>query len=170
MNTYPYNPLAVGQPSFNPYLPQPVYNPVQQVPQVQPIPVVQGPRMEIQSVNGKESALAFAIGPNSSVILADAINPKIWIVTTDSSGFKAVKGFKIIPDEDEPAPEKVQEDKMSALEERLTKLEERMNDYGQSNSKSAWQNKSGNAGNQPNDRNGSVSKGSDGGNQSDGRK
>ena len=175
MNVYPYNPLTAQQ-VVNPYVMQPINNPVitaQQMPQmVQP----QGPHREIDVVNGKESALSFLMGPNSSAILVDELKPKIWMVTTDSSGFKAVKGFRVIPDdEDEPkqqTSEKPKENDLieklmqqnKTLEERLKKLEERMNGNGQSASKSSWQNKPGNGNAQSNDRNGQVSKGSDGSN------
>lgn len=164
MNTYPFNPLTIGQASFNPYIPQQNFNPYSFI---APTPVVQpqGPHMEIQRVNGKESAYAYAIGPNSSVILADATEPKIWLVTTDSSGFKAVNGFKIIPDEEESKETPVVQttgEQISNLEERMAKLEERMNSYGQSDTKSAWKNKPGNGSPQPDDRNGTGGKGPDG--------
>ena len=161
MNMYPYNPYLAGTAYTNPYIPQQVYNPMSVNPVVQP----QGPRMEIQSVNGKESAYAFSMGPNSSVILADALNPKIWIVTTDSSGYKAVKGFKITPD-DEPETvvesKTIENDPIPGLIERINKLEERMNSIGQSNSRSSWQSKPGNGNVQQYDRNGQSGKGSDG--------
>lgn len=147
---YPMNPYSVT--------PFASMNPV--VPNYQPV-VPQGPKMEIQRVNGKESAYAYSIGPNSSVVLVDNLSPKIWIVTTDSSGFKAVTGFKIIPDDEEPEP--IVDDPIKQLAERLDKLEERMNSYGKPNSKSSLPNKPGNAGTQPNDRNGQVSEGSHGG-------
>ena len=155
---YPMNPLG-GYP-INPYasFTNPI-NPV--VPNYQPV-VSQGPRMEIQRVNGKESAYAYSIGPNSSVVLVDNLSPRIWIVTTDSSGFKAVNGFKIVPDDEESAP--IVDDPIKQLTKRLDELEERMNGYGKSNSKSSMPNKSGNAGNQPNDRNGQGGEGSNGSN------
>lgn len=163
MNYYPYSPLGNGY--APPYLMnQPIYNPVPQQ------PISTGPHMEIQSVNGKESAYAFPMGPNSSVILVDNLAPKIWFVTTDSSGYKAVTGFKIVQDEEEEpvhAEGKV-EDPIKAINERLLKLEERMNSYGQPNNKPSYQSKSGNGGSQPNDRSGAGGRGSYGGGQSNG--
>lgn len=167
---YPNNPLS----GFNPYYSNPfIQNPASMVPNY---PVVQqtSPHMEINCVNGKESAHAFAMGPNSSAVLVDNLEPKIWLVTTDSSGYKAVNGFRIIPDNEETPIEadgKVEEEKedpIKILTERIDKLEERMSNYGQSNAKSSWQNKSSNGHVQSNDRNGQGIKGSDGGNQSDG--
>lgn len=171
MNAYPFNPLTIGQATFNPYNTYQNFNPYSFIAQ-NPV-MQQGPHMEIQRVNGKESAYAYAIGPNSSVILADSTEPKIWLVTTDSSGFKAVNGFRITPDEEEPKETPVIQttgEQISNLEERMAKLEERMNSYGQSDTKPAWKNKSGNGCIQPNDRNGTSSKGPDGGYQSDGSK
>lgn len=150
----------------NPYFQQTQYQPVQNF---QPV-MQQGPHMEIQRVNGKDAAYAFAIGPNSSVILADTMLPKIWIVTTDAAGYKVVTGMNVFPDEEPvPAEGKIEEkeDPIKALTERIDKLEERMRNYGKSDSKSAGQGKSGNAGSQSNDRNGTRVEGSNGNNSAD---
>lgn len=127
---YPNNPLGF----YNPYLSQMNQ---QIVPNYQPV-TAPAPHMEIQRVNGKESAMSYAMGPNSSVVLVDNLAPKIWLVTTDSSGFKAVTGFRIIPDEEEikPAEEATPaEDPIKKLMKRMDELEERMNSYGKSDYK-----------------------------------
>ena len=145
---YPFNPLT----NTNPYL---MANPIQQgnnMLSYNSNPTFQQPQRQIETANGKQGAYSFVMGPNSSVILADAADPKIWIVTTDSSGVKAVKGYKIIPDEEEEP-----KDPITLLNERLTKLEERMDSYGQSNSRNAGQNKPSNGNAQQYDRNGSGS-------------
>ena len=148
---YPNNPLTIGQASFQPYVQQPMlYYPPQQMVQ-QPAPqqaVPQGPHMEIQTANGEQSAYAFLMGPNSSVILADTMKPKIWIVTTDSSNFKTVKGYRIIPDEEEEKPEEKKEDPISELLKHVKELEERMNRYEQSNYQSNNASQSDSAGTQ----------------------
>ena len=149
MNYYPLNPMGINQTSFNPYLSQLPVNPV--IPNYTPV-TTQGPKMEIQRVNGKESAMSFPIGPNSSVILADATKPKIWVVTTDASGFRAVNGFKITPDDEEEPVVVTADDQMKAMEERLSKLEERMNAYGKPNYRADDQNESGNAESRSNGR------------------
>jgi hypothetical protein len=141
-NVYPFNPIN----TTNPYLiNNPIYNPA-----IQQNPIMQQPQRQIETANGKQGAFSFALGPNSSVILADAVDPKIWIVTTDSSGVKAVKGFKIIPDEEEEP-----KDPFAVLNERLDKLEERMDSYGQSNSRNVGQNKPTNGNTQQYNRNNS---------------
>lgn len=166
MNTYPINPLAVGQANFNPY-----YTPMQNVIPNYPVVQTQAPHMEVQRVNGKESVYAFAMGPNSSVILVDNLAPKIWFVTTDSSGYKAVTGFKIIPDEEEQpiqAEAKIQSEESNIIEDlkdRINKLEEKVREYeqyGQSNSKPSGSNRPTGTNAQSNDRSGSNGKGSNG--------
>ena len=158
-NIYPNNPFS----QYNPYFQQNQYQPVQNY---QPI-TSQGPHMEIQRVNGKDAAYAFAIGPNSSVILADTMLPKIWIVTTDAAGYKVVTGMNVTPDEEPIRVEgntEEKEDPIKILTDRIDKLEEKVKNYGKSDSRSSWQNKSGNANAQSNDRNGSRIEGSDGNN------
>ena len=141
-NMYPNNPLGF----YNPYLSQ--MNQQQFIPNYQPVSAPP-PHMEIQRVNGKESAMSYAMGPNSSVVLVDNLAPKIWLVTTDSSGFKAVTGFRIIPDEEDEngylkAPEgpTAVENPIEKLSKRMDELEERMNRYGKSDYKSAGPDKS----------------------------
>ena len=165
---YPMNPLTVGQATFSPYVNQWPTNPV--VPNYQPIsqPV---PQRQIDCVNGRDSALAFQLGPNSSVILADNLAPKVWVVTTDASGYKAIKGYKIIEDDDDApivAEGKVSSDntaqeskwkqEIETLTNRIDELEEQLNEYRKSNSQYVGQNKSGNTNGQPNARNGNGSK------------
>ena len=164
-NIYPFNPIT----NTNPYF---MTNPIQTSPVQQggnvigynPNSVQQMPQRQIETANGKQGAFSFTMGPNSSVILADAVNPKIWIVTTDSSGVKAVKGFKVIPDEEEEP-----KDPITLLNERLDKLEERMNSYGQSNSRTNGQSKPANGSAQQYDRNVSGGARSNDAAQSDGR-
>ena len=164
MNFYPNNPLMLGQANFNPYLNQVPLNPV--IPNYQSV-VPQGPRMQIDTVNGKEAAFAYNMGPNSSVILADAMEAKVWVVTTDSAGYKVVKGFNITPDEEEKPPVvQTESDQISALSERIQKLEERMNSYGESDVRVAGQIESDGANAKSNDEYGSNGKRSDAGNKS----
>ena len=180
MNTYPMNPLTVGQANFNPY-----YTPMQN-PFIPNYPVVQqptaAPQRKVDCVNGKESAYTFPMGPNSSAILVDNLSPRIFFVTTDASGYKAVKSFKIKDDEDDITSKPIEangdvstdeSETVKELTERLNKLEERMTGYEQSNAsgkpdtRSFGQSKSGNGSYQSNDRNGQNSKGSNGNDKSD---
>lgn len=179
MNTYPINPLSIGQANFSPYLTPVINNPV--VPNYQPVqsPV---PQRHIDCVNGKDSAYAFQMGPNSSAILVDNLEPKIWIVTTDASGYKAVKGYRIIEDVEESSPivatvtdsTNNSDDSNSKwkqdLEDKIHSLEERLLSYEQSNNQYAFTGQSNDAVTQSNDRNGQSIKGSNGSSQSNGRK
>ena len=126
------------------------------------IPVAQ-PQMEIQRVNGEESAKAYPIGPNSSVLLLDVNDPLVWVVTTDASGFKTVTPYTITPYQPEkPISADDIRNQMEKINSRLDRLEERMNTNGQSNNGANWKNKSGNGNAQPNVRNGQSGQGSAG--------
>lgn len=155
MSLYPNNPMY----GFSPYLTQiPVQQPV--IPNYQPMQVP-GPHMEVVRINGgRKSAEEFAMGPNSSAILVDNVKPKIWLVQTDASGYRMINDFWIYPangEEEMPVIGKVTEetpvkaaeagtdDPIKALNERLDKLEERMNRYGKPDHRASWQGKSGNA-------------------------
>ena len=168
MNMYPMNPLMVGQANFSPYYNPTIANPV--IPNYQPVQPP-APTRQIDCVNGRDSALAFQLGPNSSVILADNLKPKVWVVTTDASGYKAIKGYKIVEDDEappiaaegkvEPTTAEVQskwEETFEKFNTRLDTIEERLNEYGKSDRQYAGQSKSGSTNVQSNVRNGNVSK------------
>lgn len=162
---YPNNPLVTGNAVFSPYLNQIPTNPI--IPNYQPV-TQQGPRMQIDTVNGKESAYAYNIGPNSSVLLADATNPVVWMVTTDASGYKSIKGFKIEELSEEPqqvtatVEDSELKQKMTDLIDRLDKLEMKVDSYGQSDIKSVNAIESSHVESQSNDWNGKNSKRPDG--------
>ena len=91
------------------------------------------PQMEIQKVSGEESARSFPMGPNSSVILLDTLNPLIWVVVTDSSGYKTVSPFTITPYiPEQPVTAADLKDQIGTIIDRLEKIEERMNANAQS--------------------------------------
>lgn len=76
-------------PMTNPYQLQ---MPQLQMPQLQ-VPQAVQPQQQIQYVNGRESANAYQIGPNSSVLLMDSNEAKFYIKTSDASGFCTVKTY-----------------------------------------------------------------------------
>ena len=93
-------------------------------PYLQPSFPVVPMQTEIQKVNGKESANAFPLMPNSSIILLDIKDPLIYVVVSDASGYKTVSTFDVIPHvEQEPA------DQFQLLSDRIAKIEERMTTY-----------------------------------------
>ena len=79
------------------------------------------PRTEVVRVNGRNGAEAYAIGPNSSALLLDESGALVWLVTTDGAGYKTVAPYDISPHQTAPAPD------FSSLEDRIKKLEERVN-------------------------------------------
>lgn len=88
-------------------------------------------QQRIVEVSGRDGANAFQMGPDSSALLLDNTAPIVWVVRTDGAGYKTLAPFDITPHE-----EKKQEDVIKSLEERITKLEERLSN-GKSNSQDA---------------------------------
>lgn len=114
----------------NPYLsqlmqplPQPLA-PLSQVTQVQS-------QQNAPDVSGRAGAEAYPMGPNSTALLLDNTAPILWVVKTDSGGYKTLSAFDIAPHD-----EKKQEDVIKSLEDRIKKIEERLNN-GKSNSQDA---------------------------------
>lgn len=54
----------------------------------------QGGNTQIQYVNGIESANAYQMAPNSSVLLMDSNLPRFYVKTTDAAGMADVKVFE----------------------------------------------------------------------------
>ena len=106
MFDYTQNPLY--NPTMNPYLPQ-AHSPLAQ------------PRQEVVKVNGEPGARAYPMGPNSSALLLDVSGVIVWAVTTDGAGYKTVAPYDITPHQEAPAPD------FSDLEQRIARLEERIN-------------------------------------------
>ena len=88
--------------------PNPIYNPYQ--------------KLEIVHVNGENGAKAFQMPANSNILLLDDTAPLVWLAQTDGAGYKTVSPYKIEPYKPEPPVD------MKALEDRIKKLEEMIND------------------------------------------
>jgi hypothetical protein len=101
----PYNPYGFPQ-----NLPQAIQN-----------------QMQIPKVHGREGANAFPMGPNSSALAMDEGASIVWMMVTDSAGYKTVTPFDVTPHEEtKPATTndlKSLLDTMKSFDERLTKLE-----------------------------------------------
>lgn len=120
------------------------------------------PQIQVQTVTGEEGAKNVPLGPNSSGLYLDSDNPRLWIVRTDAAGVKTVFHKKIVDEEDEK-PLTIQDlyTLICGISEKVNNIEERMNSYGQSYSKSTWQ--PGSTGNnRANNRNDQNSQKSDG--------
>lgn len=77
----------MNTPYFNNFMPQP--GPFG-------MPQMQAPTQQmnqIQFVNGIESAKAFTLGPNQSVILMDSNKPVFYQKQADASGFCTIKAY-----------------------------------------------------------------------------
>ena len=95
-------------PFFNPY------GFMQQQP-AQPAP------QQVDKVNGRNGAMQYAIGANSSAWVLDQSGVLSWLITTDSAGYKTITAYDIVPHQDAPAPD------YGSLETRIQKLEEYVN-------------------------------------------
>lgn len=99
----------------------------QYYPGMQPQPMYQQqvPSFQITKVNGENGAKAFQMPPNSSIILLDESNPKVYIKETDGASYPKLSVYKLVPDTDEKKEEeeKVSEDQIKKLEERIAVLE-----------------------------------------------
>ena len=80
---------------------------------------------QITKVNGENGAKAFQMPPNSSIILLDESNPKVYIKETDGASYPKLSVYKLVPDTDEKKEEeeKVSEGQIKKLEERIAVLE-----------------------------------------------
>lgn len=86
-------------------------------------------KQEIIKVHGEEGAKAFQLAPNSSVLLLDDISPIVWLKTTDGAGYPMLTPYTITPFQKQP------EINVQSLEERITKLEEKLNESNTTNVK-----------------------------------
>ena len=91
-------------------------------------------KTEIIRVNGKNGGEMYQMAPNSEALLLDTSAPIIWLAQTDGAGYKTLTPYSITPYQPEP------EIDVRSLNERLTKLEELIND--KSNSSTAKKSKS----------------------------
>lgn len=88
---------------------------------------------KVTEVNGMNGANAYAIPPNSSVILLDSNLPIVYIKTSDGAGYATTTAYDIKPHEERNI-------NLESIEERLSKLEAKMNEQSsepKSKSKSA---------------------------------
>ena len=97
----------------NPYL-NPQFTP-NYIPQ-QSLPV-----MQVVRVNGRGGAEAYAMGPNSSVLLLDEHEPIVYLKVTDGASYSTISAYNIAPVKEEIKDSSVN---YSALEERVAKLED----------------------------------------------
>lgn len=112
MNNYQnFNPYSGGYAYANPY------NPVQQ-------------KQTIAKVNGKNGADMYQLPPNSEALLLDETAPIVWLIQTDSAGYKTATAFDLVAHKE--APQATLQDLM----ERVEALEREVkSNNGKSNSR-----------------------------------
>lgn len=92
-------------------------------------------KTEVVKVNGRNGAEAYKMAPNSSMLLLDESAPLVWLKMTDGAGYATLTPYKIQP-YIEPTESDIKDD-MKALQERIVRIEERLNE--QSNIRNAEQ-------------------------------
>ena len=83
----------------------------------------------ILHVHGEAGVDALQMLPDQELIVMDDTAPMIWVIKTDSAGYKGVKqAFDITPHVEQPAPDvHGMENRIAALEERLKGIESALN-------------------------------------------
>ena len=89
--------------------------------QMQANPAMAIPPQQVTKVNGRNGAISYQMGANSSALLLDESGLIVWLCTTDGAGYKTVTAYDITPHQDTPAPD------FGSLETRITRLEEMVN-------------------------------------------
>lgn len=79
-------------------------------------------QQSVVEVNGINGANAYTIAPNSSVLLLDSNKPILYIKTADGAGYATVKAYDISEHHEEG------QINLLNIEERLKKVEEKLNE------------------------------------------
>ena len=88
------------------------------------------PPQQVIQVNGKGSVEALRMAPNSSVLVMDTTAPIVWLCTTDGIGSLTATPYDITMHIEE-TPESALEKRLTALEQRLMEvLNAKSNDVG----------------------------------------
>ena len=78
------------------------------------------PQTKVPVVNGREGANAYRMAADSQIILMDVSGQLIWIVGTDSAGYKTIEGYDIKRHiEPTPPDYNIMMTKINQLEETL---------------------------------------------------
>ena len=91
---------------------------------------INGSILKVSGINGVN---ALNLAPNTSVLALDETAPIVWLVSADGAGYKTPTPYDITPHKDQQAT------MQSNFEERLTRLEQIVNE--QSDIKSNEQNR-----------------------------
>lgn len=80
---------------------------------------INGSILKVSGINGVN---ALNLAPNTSVLALDETAPIVWLVSADGAGYKTPTPYDITPHKDQQAA------MQSNFEERLTRLEQIVND------------------------------------------
>ena len=84
-----------------------IYPTIPNFPQMTQMNIPAAPQMQVQYVNDKQSAEAYQMSPNSSVILMDSNLPRFYMKQTDASGISTIKAYDFKEAEEEKPVEYV---------------------------------------------------------------
>ena len=87
-------------------------------PYLPPLPIQQ-PTQNIQYVNDKQSAEAYQMTPNSSVILMDSNLPRFYMKQTDASGKATIKAYDFKEAVEKKPAEYVTKDEFEAFKAKM---------------------------------------------------
>ena len=79
------------------------------------------PQMQVTKLNGRNGAMQYQMGPNSSAWILDESGEISWLIITDGAGYKTVTPYDVKPHQEAPAPD------FGSLESRIKRLEELIN-------------------------------------------
>ncbi len=85
---------------------------------------------QIIKVNGINGANQYQLPPNSSVLLLDEYEPRLFLKQTDGAGYPTITAYKLEPYVEEKQPD------LNDIVTRLNKLEEIINESNTTNVKS----------------------------------
>lgn len=112
-----YNPY----PSYNPYFQQ-----MQAMQASAPVPTL--PQQQIIQVNGKASVDTISLAPNSSILVMDTSAPIVWMCVSDGVGKVTATPYDIVVHQEEPPVDvKSIEQRISAIENKMTEMEDKYN-------------------------------------------
>ena len=112
-----YNPY----PSYNPYFQQ-----MQAMQTSAPVPTL--PQQQIIQVNGKASVDTISLAPNSSILVMDTSAPIVWMCVSDGVGKVTATPYDIVVHQEEPPVDvKSIEQRISAIENKMTEMEDKYN-------------------------------------------
>ena len=100
-----------------------------QTPYAFPTPYQNYQHQQIIKVHGRNGADTFQMSPNSSAILLDESEPIIYLAQSDGAGYKTITAYDISPHKE------VSPTNISELEQRIARLEAKLNEPDTSNPK-----------------------------------